>query len=52
MNSKNAGGWPIKSPTSLLLERLHTPIPELRLVVKRVQNSRRVALADVAFDAD
>lgn len=36
----------------LLLERLHAPIPELRLVLKRVQNSRRVALADATFDAD
>src|SRR5207245_8987879 len=36
----------------LLLERLHPPVPELRLVVKGVQNGRGVALADTAFDAD
>src|SRR5712691_12331920 len=36
----------------LLLERLHPAVPELRLVVKGVQNGRRVALADAAFDTD
>src|SRR3989449_4657592 len=36
----------------LLLERLHPPVPELRLVVKGVQNGRGVALADTAFDTD
>src|SRR5216683_1805846 len=36
----------------LLLERLHPAVPELRLVVESVQNGRRVALADAAFDTD
>src|SRR6266567_7281108 len=36
----------------LLLERIHSAVPELRLVVEGVQNGRRVALADAAFDTD
>src|SRR6266849_11208589 len=36
----------------LLLERLHPTVPELRLIVEGVQNRRRVALADPAFDTD
>src|SRR2546425_8291439 len=36
----------------LLLERLHPPVPELRLIVERVQNRRGVALADTAIDPD
>src|SRR6266851_643171 len=36
----------------LLLQRLHPAIPELRLVVEGIQNSRRVALPDAALNAD
>src|SRR6266853_5739229 len=36
----------------LLLERVHPAVPELRLTVEGIQNGRRVALADAAFDAD
>ena len=35
----------------LLLERLHPPIPKLRLVVQCVQNGRRVTLAGTTLDA-
>src|SRR5439155_555313 len=36
----------------LLLECSGAPIPELHLVVKRVQHRRRIALADTVVDAD
>src|SRR5260370_13998524 len=36
----------------LLLERLHSAVPELRLIVKGIQNGRCIALADAAFAAD
>ena len=36
----------------LLLKRLDPAVPELRLVVEGIQNGRRVALADAAFDTD
>src|ERR1700760_3691478 len=36
----------------LVLERLRTPIPELRVVVKRVENCWSVALASETLDAD
>jgi len=50
-------GWPISiglviGSAGLLLERLCPAVPELRLVVEGVQNGRRVALADAAFDTD
>src|SRR5580692_2526824 len=38
--------------TRLLLESFCTTVPELRLVVQRVQNRRRVALTDAPFDTD
>src|SRR5215470_11993708 len=36
----------------LFLEGFHTPVPELCIVVKRVENGRSVALAGSAFDTD
>src|SRR5271166_3525214 len=36
----------------LLLERIDSAVPELRLVVKRIQNGRGVALTEAAVDAD
>jgi len=36
----------------LLFERFRTPIPELRRIVKRVKNSRRVPLTEATFDAN
>src|SRR5260370_4162568 len=36
----------------LLLESIHWAVPELRLVVECVQNSRGVTLADTAFDTN
>src|SRR6266496_2400338 len=36
----------------LLLERVHPAVPELRLIIERIQNGWGVALADAAFDTD
>ena len=36
----------------LLLERVDPAVPELSLVIERIQDSRCIALADAAFDAD
>src|SRR5260370_15830227 len=38
--------------SGVLLERLYAAVPELRLVVECVQNSRGVTLADTAFDTN
>src|SRR6266849_759603 len=38
--------------SGLLLERIHSAVPELRFVVECVQNSRGVTLADTAFDTN
>jgi hypothetical protein len=37
---------------SLLLERIDPAVPELRLVIERIQHGWGVALADAAMDAD
>src|SRR5947209_6609829 len=44
--------WINNRQLRLLLERLRPAVPELRFVVEGVQDRRRVALADAAFDAD
>jgi len=36
----------------LLLQRIDPAVPKLRLVIKRIQQGGRVALADAAVDAD
>jgi hypothetical protein len=36
----------------LLLQRIDPAVPKLRLVIERVQNSRRIALTGASGDAD
>lgn len=36
----------------LFLERVDPAVPELRLIIEGVQDGRRIALADAAFDTD